>query len=60
MSQASTALKPFYTITELMARWGVSRMTVYREIKRGRLKRKHIGGAVRFSAEEVARYERVA
>jgi excisionase family DNA binding protein len=60
MSQASANLKSFYTIAELMARWGVSRMTVYREIKRGRLKRKPIGGAVRFSSEEVSRYERVA
>jgi hypothetical protein len=35
-------------------------MTIYREIKRGRLKRKHIGGTIRVSADEVARYERVA
>jgi excisionase family DNA binding protein len=60
MSLAPSTLKAFYTIAELMARWGVSRMTIYREIKRGRLTRKHIGGTVRFSAEEVARYERVA
>ncbi len=60
MSQAPSTLKPFFTITDLVARWGVSRMIIYREIKRGRLKRKHIGGVVRFSANEVARYERVA
>jgi excisionase family DNA binding protein len=59
MSQAPSTLKAFYTIADLMARWGVSRTTIYREIKRGRLKPKRIGGTIRFSADEVARYERV-
>jgi hypothetical protein len=35
-------------------------MTVYRELKRGRLKKKRIGGTVRFSADEIYRYERQA
>jgi len=32
---------------------------ISKEIKRGQLKRKHIGGALQFSAEDVTRYERV-
>lgn len=61
MSDASTRNeKAFYSIPELMARWSVSRMTIYREIGRGRLRRKHIGGSVRFAVEDVARYERQA
>ena len=39
---------------------GVSRTTIYKEIERGRLKRKHIGGQVRFAAADVAEYERLA
>lgn len=50
----------FFTIPELMDRWKVSRTTIYREIERGRLKRGHIGGLVRFSAQDVADYERSA
>jgi excisionase family DNA binding protein len=44
----------FYTIPQLAERWQVSRTTVFNEIRRGRLKRKLIGGQVRFSAEEVS------
>jgi excisionase family DNA binding protein len=50
--------KAFYSIHELAERWGVSRSTIYREIDRGRLNRRHIGGQVRFSATDVASYER--
>lgn len=57
MAQATETEKAFYTIPELMARWQVGRTTIYREIERGRLKRKHIGGQVRFAAEDVAEYE---
>lgn len=53
----ATATKSFYTVSELRERWGVSRATIYREIDRGRLKRFHIGGSVRFKAEDVAEYE---
>ena len=52
--------KSFYSISELGRRWGVSRSTIYREIERGRLNRRHIGGQVRFSAADVASYERQA
>jgi excisionase family DNA binding protein len=52
--------KAFYSIADLTKRWEVSRTTVYREVERGRLKRTHIGGQVRFSAEAVEQYERAA
>ena len=57
MLALETRRKPFYSIPDLMARWGVSRTTIYREIDRGRLKRRHIGGQVRFASEDVAAYE---
>ena len=60
MPQAAETRKAFYSLKELCERWGVCRMTVYREIKRGRLNKKRIGGTVRFSADEVNRYERLA
>jgi excisionase family DNA binding protein len=60
MHQQPEFTKAFYTLKELCERWGVCRMTVYRELRRGRLKKKLIGGTVRFSAEEIYRYERQA
>ena len=59
-SMNSKEAKAFYTIPDLVEQWRISRTTIYREVERGRLKRKHIGGSVRFSADEVARYERLA
>lgn len=50
----------FFLIGELQARWRVSRATIYAEVARGRLRRTHIAGAVRFSSSEVERYERTA
>lgn len=47
----------FFTIQALQERWGVSRTTLHREVKRKRLKPFYIGGRVRFTATEVARYE---
>ena len=44
ISDHLTRGKAFYTIPDLVARWGVSRSTIYNEIRRGRLKRKHIAG----------------
>ncbi len=49
--------KAFWSKEELARRWGVSQMTLSREVKRGNLKQSMIGGQVRFSAGEVARYE---
>lgn len=57
MIEAAKLEKAFYTIPDLAARWQVSRATIYREIERGRLKRRHIGGQVRFAADDVAKYE---
>jgi hypothetical protein len=45
-------------VKELMARWKVSRTTLWRECKCGRLKRRLVRGSVRFHADDVARYER--
>lgn len=57
MADAAPKTKAFFTIHELIERWRVSRATIYREIDRGLLKRRHIGGQVRFSAEDVSAYE---
>jgi hypothetical protein len=53
-------LKAFYSYADLMARWGVSKRTIQREVVRGRLKRMHIAGVARFSAAVVMSYERQA
>jgi excisionase family DNA binding protein len=50
----------FFDTKELQARWKVGRTTIHREVKRGRLRSSLIGGSVRFSREEVARYEQQA
>lgn len=50
----------FYTYQELQRRWGVCRMTIHREVKRGRLKKKRIAGSIRFAREDVETYERLA
>jgi hypothetical protein len=52
--------KVFYSLPELIERWGVSERTIQRETERGRLKRKLIGGRVKYEATEVERYERTA
>lgn len=54
------APRAFYTVKELQERWRCSHMMIYREMKRGRLECKRIGGLLRFAAEEVERYERQA
>jgi excisionase family DNA binding protein len=41
-------------------RWGVSRWTIHRLAKDGRLKKTHIRGSVRFSAAAVAAFEKKA
>jgi excisionase family DNA binding protein len=58
--QIAATERAFFKILDLVERWGVSRTTIYKEIERGRLKRKHIGGQVRFAAADVAEYERLA
>lgn len=50
--------KAFYSTRDLTERWGVSRWTIDRMAKDGRLKRSRIRGVVRFSAATVATYEK--
>lgn len=52
-----TKAKVLLTLDELTERWSVSRSTVYREIKRRRLRRILIGGSVRFRVKDVELYE---
>lgn len=60
MSTAASTEKTFFTIPELLTRWHVSRTTLHREVKRKKIKPTRIAGRVRFSSDEVARYERLA
>jgi excisionase family DNA binding protein len=52
--------KKFYSTRDLEERWGVSRWTIQRIVKDGRLKPSRIRGSVRFSAATVMTYERKA
>jgi excisionase family DNA binding protein len=52
--------KYFYSIADLASRWAVSRWTVHRLAKEGRLKKTRIRGTVRFSAATVMSFERKA
>lgn len=49
-----------YSLEELAERWAIHKRTIHREVARGRLKKKLIGGRIRFAVDEVERYERVA
>jgi hypothetical protein len=49
--------KAFYSTSDLMARWDVSRTTIWREVKRGVLRQTKVAGCVRFASSEVLRYE---
>jgi excisionase family DNA binding protein len=48
---------PLLTYKELVERWRVSRQTIHKLVKAGRLKATYVGGSVRFHIEEVERYE---
>jgi excisionase family DNA binding protein len=52
--------KKFLSVADVATRWDVHKQTVYREIIRGRLRKTLIGGSVKFSIDEVERYERVS
>lgn len=55
---ADTQTPPsFLTPAELAARWKVTPMTLRRWRKAGKLKASFLGRGVRFSSEEVARFE---
>jgi excisionase family DNA binding protein len=58
MSATATADKAYYTYADLQERWGVSRQTIWREIKQGRLTTCRVRGSVRFSRAAVQGYER--
>ena len=59
MAEASeTNEKAYYTIPDLEARWQVSRSTICRLAKDGRLKKSRIRGSIRFSAAAVMAFER--
>lgn len=52
---------PFYlTPAELATRWKITTMTLRRWRKGGRLKASYIGRQIRFTMEEVLRFEREA
>ena len=53
-------MSALFTIRELAARWKVSQSTIRREIVRGRLASLMIGGQLRFTRDEVGRYEKEA
>lgn len=54
---AEPKAKAFYSMSDLMTRWSVSRTTIWREVKRGVLRQTNVAGCVRFSSSEVLRYE---
>lgn len=56
-ANAEPKAKAFYSTSDLMARWGVSRTTIWREVKRGALRQTNVAGCIRFSSSEVLRYE---
>ena len=60
MSDTMTMTKAYYSTKDFEDRWGVSRWTIQRLTKDGRLKKSRIRGAVRYSAATVMTYERKA
>jgi len=56
-ANAEPKAKAFYSTSDLMARWGDSRTTIWREVKRGVLRQTNVAGCVRFASSEVLRYE---
>lgn len=57
---ADTNPSIFLTTADLAARWKVTPMTLRRWRKAGKLKACHLGRGVRFSQDEIARFERDA
>lgn len=56
----SATTKSYYSVADLETRWGVSRWTIHRLAKDGRLKKSRIRGVVRFLSEAVSAFERKA
>lgn len=60
MNKTPISDTPFLTPAELAAKWKVTPITLRRYRKAGKLKACFIGRGVRFSPEEIARFEREA
>jgi excisionase family DNA binding protein len=61
MKASSDTYQPsFFTPAELAAKWKVTTITLRRWRKAGKLKASFLGRGVRFSPEEIARFERDA
>lgn len=59
-NHTDTQKSAYFTPAELSARWKVTPMTLRRWRKENKLRASFIGRGVRFSPEEVARFEREA
>lgn len=57
---SDTSPHSFLTPAELASRWKVTPMTLRRWRKAGKIKASFLGRGVRFSADEIARFEREA
>lgn len=61
MKLDDTPLLPYFlTPAELAVRWKITTMTIRRMRQAGRLKASHIGRGIRFTRDEVLRFEREA
>lgn len=60
MNTHSNPSHTYLTPAELAARWKVTPITLRRWRKAGTLKASYLGRGVRFSLEEIARFEREA
>lgn len=58
MKKHDDTLRPGYlTPAELSAHWKITTMTLRRWRKEGKLSAHHIGRSIRFSLEEISRFE---
>lgn len=55
-----TPSQSYFTSAELAARWKVTTITLRRWRKAGKLKASFLGRGVRYTTEEIARFEREA
>jgi excisionase family DNA binding protein len=57
---SAVADKSYFSYRDLEQRWGVSRWTIHRLAKEGRLRKSRVRGVVRFSAATVMAFEKKA
>lgn len=57
-SPSSTSRRKYFTTSQIMQRWGVSAMTVWRLIDEGQLRGLKIRGVYRVDRESLESYER--